>query len=214
MIDIDDSGSLRIRADHILSWDADGKIDRIESAKNKSIKATAAAPENIQDLPLLFPGFVDCHVHFPQTNIIGGYGKDLLDWLEKNVDMSGSGVSGDVKEIPNTNIKDEEKAEEGKTQQEIYQNIINILNEREKKKNFFFNDKATNEIYTLTINEALPIYKKIGLNLQSNYPTIHECTSPRIYRNPPPQLSGNLISRKPSRPYGRFHETLWSANPR
>jgi guanine deaminase len=32
---------------------------------------------------LLVPGFIDCHVHYPQTQIIGAYGEQLLDWLEK-----------------------------------------------------------------------------------------------------------------------------------
>lgn len=30
---------------------------------------------------LLVPGFVDCHVHYPQTEIIGSHGKQLIDWL-------------------------------------------------------------------------------------------------------------------------------------
>lgn len=32
---------------------------------------------------LILPGFIDCHVHFPQTQIIGGYGTQLLDWLNR-----------------------------------------------------------------------------------------------------------------------------------
>jgi guanine deaminase len=32
---------------------------------------------------LILPGFIDCHVHYPQTQIIGAYGEQLLDWLEK-----------------------------------------------------------------------------------------------------------------------------------
>jgi guanine deaminase len=32
---------------------------------------------------LILPGFIDCHAHYPQTQIIGAYGKQLLDWLEK-----------------------------------------------------------------------------------------------------------------------------------
>ncbi len=30
---------------------------------------------------LMVPGFVDCHVHYPQTEMIGAYGTQLLDWL-------------------------------------------------------------------------------------------------------------------------------------
>lgn len=32
---------------------------------------------------LILPGFIDCHVHYPQTEIIGVYGQHLLDWLHK-----------------------------------------------------------------------------------------------------------------------------------
>ena len=31
---------------------------------------------------LIAPGFIDTHVHYPQTQIIGAYGEQLLEWLE------------------------------------------------------------------------------------------------------------------------------------
>lgn len=34
---------------------------------------------------LLLPGFIDAHVHFAQTMVIGAYGKQLLDWLQAYV---------------------------------------------------------------------------------------------------------------------------------
>ena len=30
---------------------------------------------------LLLPGFVDCHVHYPQVRMIGAMGLELMDWL-------------------------------------------------------------------------------------------------------------------------------------
>ena len=30
---------------------------------------------------LILPGFVDTHVHYPQPQMIGAYGKQLIDWL-------------------------------------------------------------------------------------------------------------------------------------
>ncbi len=30
----------------------------------------------------LLPGFVDTHIHFPQLRVLGGLGRQLLDWLE------------------------------------------------------------------------------------------------------------------------------------
>ncbi|MBO1077410.1 guanine deaminase [Roseomonas haemaphysalidis] len=32
---------------------------------------------------LLCPGFIDCHVHYPQTQMIGAQGAQLLDWLDR-----------------------------------------------------------------------------------------------------------------------------------
>ena len=32
---------------------------------------------------LLLPGFVDTHVHFPQLDILGSYGENLLGWLKR-----------------------------------------------------------------------------------------------------------------------------------
>ena len=41
----------------------------------------------VHELPgrLITPGFVDLHVHFPQTDIIASHGDQLLDWLERYV---------------------------------------------------------------------------------------------------------------------------------
>lgn len=30
---------------------------------------------------LLLPGFVDAHIHYPQTEMIGAFGEQLLEWL-------------------------------------------------------------------------------------------------------------------------------------
>ncbi len=32
---------------------------------------------------LILPGFIDIHVHYPQTEMIAAYGEQLLEWLEK-----------------------------------------------------------------------------------------------------------------------------------
>ncbi len=32
---------------------------------------------------LLMPGFIDTHVHYPQSDIIASYGEQLLEWLER-----------------------------------------------------------------------------------------------------------------------------------
>ncbi len=35
-------------------------------------------PEN-----LILPGFIDAHIHYPQTQVIASYGAQLMDWLER-----------------------------------------------------------------------------------------------------------------------------------
>lgn len=46
------------------------------------ISAGARDAEIIDHRPhLLMPGFIDAHAHFPQMQIIGSYGAELLDWL-------------------------------------------------------------------------------------------------------------------------------------
>ena len=41
------------------------------------------ADMNVQHYPdqLIVPGFIDTHIHFPQTEMIGAYGEQLLEWL-------------------------------------------------------------------------------------------------------------------------------------
>ena len=34
---------------------------------------------------LIVPGFVDAHVHYPQTDSIAAHGEQLLDWLERHI---------------------------------------------------------------------------------------------------------------------------------
>ena len=41
-------------------------------------------PETWADA-LVMPGFIDAHVHYPQTPMIGAFGKQLLEWLERYV---------------------------------------------------------------------------------------------------------------------------------
>ena len=38
----------------------------------------------VQEHPnqLIIPGFIDTHIHYPQTEVIASYGEQLLDWLE------------------------------------------------------------------------------------------------------------------------------------
>ncbi|TKV58860.1 guanine deaminase [Nakamurella flava] len=60
----------------------DGRI----AERGTFVSLQAAHPdEDVVDLSggMLLPGFVDTHVHFPQTRVIGGLGMPLLEWLDK-----------------------------------------------------------------------------------------------------------------------------------
>ena len=60
---------------------ADGRIVWVgEAAALPS--AYAGWPEVDRKGRLVLPGFIDAHLHFPQSGIIGAYGTDLLDWLD------------------------------------------------------------------------------------------------------------------------------------
>jgi guanine deaminase len=63
---------------------AGGKITQFGPAA--AVKAALPPGTHIYEYgpdALILPGFIDCHVHYPQTQIIGAYGEQLLDWLEK-----------------------------------------------------------------------------------------------------------------------------------
>ena len=47
-----------------------------------------AAPDAVvyqHDNALLMPGFIDTHLHYPQMDIVGAHGEQLLEWLERYV---------------------------------------------------------------------------------------------------------------------------------
>ena len=70
--------------------------DAIVAMAAGRIVAVGPAAEILRTLPpgvaveeygadaLILAGFVDAHVHYPQTGIIGAHGAQLLDWLERH----------------------------------------------------------------------------------------------------------------------------------
>jgi guanine deaminase len=60
---------------------ADGRIVALGDAA--SVPPPPAATVIDYRGKLVVPGFVDCHVHFPQLDIIGAFGAQLLDWLNR-----------------------------------------------------------------------------------------------------------------------------------
>ena len=70
-------------ADAIVAMQ-DGRISHFGPAD--SIAGLLPPGTEIRDFgrdSLISAGFVDCHVHFPQTPMIAAYGARLLDWLNR-----------------------------------------------------------------------------------------------------------------------------------
>jgi len=68
-------------ADGLLVTD-DGKIAQLGDATELLAANADIEPREFPD-QLIVPGFIDCHVHFPQVDIIASYGEQLLDWLDR-----------------------------------------------------------------------------------------------------------------------------------
>lgn len=60
---------------------SDGKIADVGDAKRLMDAHPQITPVRYGDDHLICPGFVDAHVHYPQTAIIASWGKRLIDWL-------------------------------------------------------------------------------------------------------------------------------------
>lgn len=61
----------------------DGKIDAVGAAAELAPRLPAAIPVEHFAGALIMPGFIDPHIHFPQTQVIASYGAQLLEWLQK-----------------------------------------------------------------------------------------------------------------------------------
>jgi guanine deaminase len=60
---------------------AGGRIEAVGEARDILARAPHGAVVDDQSGCLVTPGFIDAHVHYPQTQVIGSYGAQLLDWL-------------------------------------------------------------------------------------------------------------------------------------
>ena len=67
--------------------------DGLVVLRNGAIEAVGEAAGLLPNLPagtevdhypenLVMPGFIDTHIHYPQTRVIGSYGAQLLEWLQ------------------------------------------------------------------------------------------------------------------------------------
>lgn len=62
---------------------AEGKIVEVGQASDVLPRHPGVEVEAYGPDALIMAGFVDSHAHYPQLEIIGSYGEQLLEWLEK-----------------------------------------------------------------------------------------------------------------------------------
>ncbi|MDH3533287.1 MAG: guanine deaminase [Gammaproteobacteria bacterium] len=62
---------------------ADGHVEALGDAGNLLQALGDDVPVTEYPDKLIMPGFIDCHVHYPQLDIVGSYGEQLLDWLNR-----------------------------------------------------------------------------------------------------------------------------------
>jgi guanine deaminase len=78
---VDESESVRYVPDGLIV---------IEQGKVKACGDYASLRSQYPTIPitaypdqLMLPGFIDSHIHYPQTEMIGAYGTQLMEWLER-----------------------------------------------------------------------------------------------------------------------------------
>jgi len=75
--------TVRYESDAIVAM-AGGKVTHFGPAAEVRRQLPGGTPiENYGKDALIMAGFVDSHVHYPQTQIIGAYGEQLIHWLNK-----------------------------------------------------------------------------------------------------------------------------------
>lgn len=77
-----DDGSHRYIEDGIVHV-VDGRIVAVGAARAVLKMIGPDVPIDDHGGRLILPGFVDTHIHYPQTRVIASYGTQLLEWLQK-----------------------------------------------------------------------------------------------------------------------------------
>jgi guanine deaminase len=80
---LEEKQSVRFVPDGLLIIE-DGKIKdfgHFEELKKKYRDVETITYKN----RLIMPGFIDCHVHYPQTRVVAAYGNQLLEWLTTSI---------------------------------------------------------------------------------------------------------------------------------
>lgn len=78
-----DEGALQVFEDGALAFEG-GRI--LACGGSEEVLAEHSSGAELVDArdAILLPGFVDCHVHYPQLAVTGAMGLELLEWLESH----------------------------------------------------------------------------------------------------------------------------------
>lgn len=60
----------------------DGLVQQVGAAAHLLSSLPPSTEITQVERGLMVPGFIDTHIHYPQTQMIGSYGEQLLEWLE------------------------------------------------------------------------------------------------------------------------------------
>ena len=94
-----DDGSALYEKDGLLvvGPDANGK-QVVRAVGDHATLAASYAGVSVEHLPgrIIAPGFIDLHIHFPQTDVIGSPAPGLLPWLENYTFPQESRFSGEA----------------------------------------------------------------------------------------------------------------------
>lgn len=80
---VSEAESVRYIADGLLVLE-NGKVKELGSYESLQAQY-ATVPVTAYPGMLIMPGFIDTHIHFPQTGIIAAYGEQLLEWLNQYI---------------------------------------------------------------------------------------------------------------------------------
>ena len=113
-----------------------GKITQVGRAQDILPELDGVEVKRYTD-SVIIPGFIDSHVHYPQTEIIGAYGEQLLDWLNNYTFIAEQGFKNKehASEVAKVFLK--EQFRNGVTSSTVYctvfpQSVDAIFEEAEK----------------------------------------------------------------------------------
>ena len=79
---VPEAESVRYFSDGLLVLNAAGKVHDFGAYADLRDQY-ANVPTTVYRDRLILPGFIDTHIHFPQTTMMAAYGEQLLEWLHK-----------------------------------------------------------------------------------------------------------------------------------